>query len=236
MRRASASTGRKTCAPRTRSRPRSRPSTVAMVSAIWLPTSQPKRRIGLACGATSPGARPPARRPRGRSHCSSTRPWPQVARLQLARRLQPRSQTDRPLRPSQAAKPLSRRPRRWSRPWSRDNFTASRTSPAALRHLLSLGVEAVCTNPAGHDARSSPRKPTARPALERTHMWPSLPIATTSLVEHERRLQQKALCHLARCFCLCPGCLTARVKLRVRKSPDRERPDRRIVNTEIGAS
>ena len=84
MRRASASTGRKTRAPRTRSRPRSRPSTVTWRAPSAL---QPPSRND-ASDSRAARARQARGHPRGalaRDHAhSSRRPWPQLARLQLA--------------------------------------------------------------------------------------------------------------------------------------------------------
>ena len=95
----------------------------------------------------------------------------------------------------------------------------------SLRHPFSLGFEAVCTNPAARHADRTHRRLTALPAPARNDRWPSLPDATTHLVAIARRLQQKAICHLAPLLCLCPGCLTARVKLR---GPERKRGSRQL--------
>ena len=110
-----------------------------MASAICPPTSQPKRRIGLACGACPPGARPPARRPRARSRSQLEKTL--ASARALATRVPANSPRFRPNRPplrSQAAKPLSRRARRWSPPWSREDLADSRTSPTACDTLSVL--------------------------------------------------------------------------------------------------
>jgi hypothetical protein len=208
MRRASASTGSKTHAPRTRSRPRSRrrrlrwraPSALQPPSQHDLPSS-PAARAGQARGHSAAPSR-------AITLLLSTRPCFPVARFLLALR-QRSSLSSRPaattLAGGEAAQPpgslvatpvVSPRPRRLA-----DVADSS-------RHPLSLGVEAVCTNPAARHARSVRRKPTALPAHARNDRWPSLRRATTSLVAHARRLQQIAFCHLAPLLLLCPGCLT----------------------------